>query len=173
MASVCLKIWKKKGIEFFIKQNMIGSLRDLLLDGFPGCDPFDIIETMNDSTQYFILKKKKIVAIVSIVKKGGMNRIGKKYPNMIYNVATHTEYKRQGLMKCLFDKIEKDVFKRGEAVVNLEVYKDNKPAIQFYKKRGFKRFGNRIEVPRDKSSYMMRLKNFIDLEPNGVRTIDA
>lgn len=130
-----VKVQKKKGIVHFVKKGLIPSLTECLVLSFPDTIPEEIIETMTDSTQYFICQQNKIVSILSIVSHGP-NRKTECFDNMIYNVATHPDYRRMGLMKRIFDRLENDFEE-----LHLEVFEQNTKAISFYKKRKFKIIG--------------------------------
>lgn len=145
------RVHKKKGLAFFHKKGLLPSLSECLKLSFPETRPEEIIETMDDSIQYFICKKNKVVAVLSLVPQGS-NRKSECFKNMIYNVATHPDFRRMGYMKHIFDRLQKDV-----SEIHLEVFVHNKKALSFYKKLKFKIFDTCFiwwEAP----SYMMKKK---------------
>ena len=150
-----IKVWKKEGIDFFYDLGYIPSLKELLNLSFQDGTAGETIFTMQDCTQYFIKKQNKIIAIVSVCPKGGKNRKGKSFSNMIYNVATHPDYRKKGYMRKIFERIKKDFTE-----LNLEVFTSNEDAIRFYQKQGFK-IESTLWFWFSGSSYMMRFKKSV------------
>lgn len=144
---------KKKNGLFSNPQDLL-SLKNLLSLSFPDCYSNDILSTMENSIQYYIRRKKNIVAIVSLVPKGGCNRQGNEYPNMIYNVSSHPDFRRKGLVQKIFQRIKNEV---GNEPIFLEVYRDNQPALRLYRKLGF-RVSEHCEPWFQAPSYMMKFK---------------
>lgn len=145
------RVWKKEGIDFFYDNDYIPSLKELLNVSFHDGRAGETIFTMQDCIQYFIKKPNKIIAIVSVCPKG-KNRKGKKFPNMIYNVATHPDYRRKGYMRRIFERIKKDFTE-----LNLEVFTTNEDAVRFYLQQGFT-IESTLRFWFSSSSYMMRFK---------------
>lgn len=108
------------------------SLVCLLHEAFPGMDARKI--QMSSMTQYFIIRKNRIIAILSHARKA-QARNGRTYGNMIFNVATKKEYRGMGLMTLILDALFRDGSKK---TFHLEVYRDNDPAISLYHKNGFR-----------------------------------
>ncbi len=61
----------------------------------------------------------------------------------ILNVAVHPDFRRMGIAQNMLDFLFKEGEKEGLKFYYLEVRVDNTPAINFYKKNGFKELGLR------------------------------
>lgn len=121
-------IQRSRGLTFLKTPKMYESLRELMMQAFPGSDPDGIIRTMRDMTQSYMMKKGKIISILSH-KRGNRNN-----PHMIYNVATHSGCRQKGYMTSLLS----DVFQtHPRTVFHLEVLRRNPAALSLYKKLGF------------------------------------
>jgi len=80
--------------------------------------------------------RKKIVGIAEIkLDWGRQNHVGH------YGIMVRKEYRRRGLGKCLTAevlKLAKKELRPPPKIVRLSVYAENKPAIELYKKFGFR-----------------------------------
>ena len=63
----------------------------------------------------------------------------------ITNVAVKKDFRKQGVAKMLFEYIKNEAIKRGIKIFTLEVRISNEPAINLYKKLGFKKDGIRAD----------------------------
>ncbi len=61
----------------------------------------------------------------------------------ILNVAVHPDFRRMGIAQKMLDFLFRESQKEGIKFYYLEVRVDNTPAINFYKKNGFKELGLR------------------------------
>ena len=104
----------------------------LLDSGFPSNGEY-VLNSMEDTIQCYILKRNRVVSIISI-KRMGRSRAGRYHRNILYNAVTHPEYRGKGYMKQLL----REVISRYPRPC-LEVFLDNKPALNLYKRMGFKR----------------------------------
>lgn len=102
-------------------------------------DPDSIIASMHNMLQYFYFKNNKLIAVVSLKRRGRLLCNTNEYPNVIYNVATAPRYRGKGYMKELFQFIiqhqKNDCRMR---CMHLQVLSNNTPAINLYKSLGFK-----------------------------------
>lgn len=76
----------------------------------------------------------------------------------ITNVATHPEYRRQGLADTLLAALLAEARLRGLATVSLEVRESNHSAISLYEKHGFAVVGRRnhfYKNPREHALIML------------------
>ena len=71
----------------------------------------------------------------------------------ILNIGIDPDFKRQGHGRALFKHLIEELRKRHIGEILLEVRAENKPAIQFYKKQGFK------EISVRKNYYLKNSKN--------------
>ena len=71
----------------------------------------------------------------------------------ILNIGIDSDYKRQGHATALLNHLIEELKKRNISEILLEVRAGNKPAIQFYKKQGFK------EISVRKNYYTKNSKN--------------
>jgi ribosomal-protein-alanine acetyltransferase len=67
----------------------------------------------------------------------------------ILNMAVRLEFRRQGIGSKLFDTALQNAYKQGATKVYLEVRASNDPAIEFYKRHGFKMLGRRLQYYAD------------------------
>ncbi len=67
----------------------------------------------------------------------------------ILNVAVHPDFRRKGIAQRMFDFLFQEGKKDGLNFYYLEVKIDNAPAINFYKKNGFKELGLRKGYYKD------------------------
>jgi len=123
-------VHRTRGIHHFTP-DQVQWIVGMLSDAFR-TDGTKIMELMRTTTQYYITKRKKVVAMLSFSRRN-RNRAGEEFPNMIYNVCTHPMYRERGLMKRIFQHLQKTV--RGP--LHLEVSQDNLPAIALYHAMGF------------------------------------
>ena len=121
-----------------------------------GGDPDSIVECMREMTQYAVLSSKtdNILSILSI-RPRGKSYCGEMYTNMIYNVVTSPYHRKKGYMTILMKHLIRELKTQKKRCAHLEVLKDNKNAIRFYKKLGFKII-DRCISPH--FSYIMRLR---------------
>lgn len=124
-------VHRTRGIHHFTATNQVEWIAGMLSDAFR-TDGMKIMELMRTTTQYYITKRKKVVAMLSFSRQN-KNRAGEEFPNMIYNVCTHPIYRKRGLMKRIFGHLQKTI--RGP--LHLEVFQDNLPAIALYHAMGF------------------------------------
>lgn len=61
----------------------------------------------------------------------------------ITNIATHPEYRRKGLGRCIVEALVGYARQNGLATISLEVRESNTAAIDLYKKFGFEVLGRR------------------------------
>ena len=67
-------------------------------------------------------------------------------------IATEKSHQRMGIGKDLLDRTEEETLKKGFNKIKLEVKKENKNAIHFYEKNGFKI----VSEASDHSFYMIK-----------------
>lgn len=75
----------------------------------------------------------------------------------ITNIAVHKDYRRRGAAQAIIDKLEEIGREKEMIGLTLEVRKSNIPAIDLYKKNGFKLEGIRPEYYEDnrEDAYIM------------------
>lgn len=60
----------------------------------------------------------------------------------IFHLGVHPDYRNQGFGSRLIGEAESRLKRRGLDSVGIYVLPDNKPALEFYEKRGYRSFGN-------------------------------
>lgn len=147
---------KKKEIHESIGLSGIRRPKDVieLLDAAFGHGE-NILATMNDSHQFFITHRGRVVAILSFMDRGAVSN-GRRYSNMIYNVATHPDFRRRSWMRQLLE----EVIRRHthQAPLHLEVLEENRPAVALYESLGF-RIQHRWMHPTGKPTLLMRRRS--------------
>jgi ribosomal-protein-alanine N-acetyltransferase len=83
----------------------------------------------------------------------------------ILNIGIDHDYKRQGHGTTLLNHLIEELKKRNISEILLEVKVGNKPAIQFYKKQGFK------EISVRKNYYTKNSKNQLHREDGIIMSI--
>jgi ribosomal protein S18 acetylase RimI-like enzyme len=79
----------------------------------------------------------------------------------IYHLATHPDFRRQGIAKMLMQHALNELSHRGCPKVNLQVRKSNIEVIEFYKGIGFTEdstlsFGRRLDAPVSGSNQSLK-----------------
>lgn len=110
------------------------SLVGLLREAFPHTEADGILASMGSMTQYFILRRGRVAAVLSHARRARA-RNGRAYANMIFNVATRKRYRGMGFMTHILDALFRDAPRK---TFHLEVYSDNAPAISLYQKKDFR-----------------------------------
>ena len=132
-----VKVYSCRGLEFLdhggerSKEKNIQHAIALLDSGFPSFG-ISVLESMGNTLQYYILKRNRVVSIIS-VKRMGRSRAGKYHRNILYNAVTHPDHRGKGYMKRLL----REVIDRHPRP-SLEVFLDNIPAITLYHRMGFR-----------------------------------
>lgn len=126
------------GLDAIISDRHYHFLYQLLSQSFHDVDAGEIMGSMLFMRQYFLFKRDRPVAVVSVRDRGFLQCAGKYYNNVLYNVSTASSYRGKGCMKKLLRHIIRDYRKQKKRHLNLEVYKDNTPAVSLYKKLGFR-----------------------------------
>lgn len=84
----------------------------------------------------------------------------------IYSIAVHPQYQKQGIAQKLHDFIKTLVIKKHCDEIILEVRKDNKPALAFYRKNGYELFGEYKKFYEDNTD-ALRLHKIIKRHGKG------
>lgn len=59
------------------------------------------------------------------------------FDNIIHLMMVDADLQRQGLGSVLLSHAEEQLFKRGNSIIRLETFEDNRQAVNFYKKYGW------------------------------------
>lgn len=130
-------IIRSKGLDALDDKQLL-FLSKFLTKSFNTTCANDLLTLMDQMEQYFFIKNKKPVAVVSFRKRGYLSCTNTYYTNVLYNVATAHYYRKRGYMKKLLKHIIKEKkTKRENKYLHLEVLKKNHKAIHLYKKLGF------------------------------------
>lgn len=112
-----------------------------------------IDELTTESRVYFVVvesETKKVVGYAGAWNTGG--------DYSIISVATHTDYRRQGIAKKLLKRLILDAKDKNIKALSLEVNEKNTPAINLYRDLGFIITNVRANYYKDKeSAYIMWL----------------
>ncbi len=82
----------------------------------------------------------------------------------LVSIAVHPEHRRRGIAQHLINRLESMITR--ERVIRLEVRKNNKPAIQFYTKNGYKLAGVEEHYYRDGEDALIMEKTYAS-SPDG------
>jgi len=107
----------------------------------------------SQAMHYGCFKNEKLVSIATVIKRKNGYFKGKQY--QLRGMATLSEYQGLGLGKKLLIKLEEEVAKQSAEVLwcNARV-----KAVKFYEKLGFKKVGERFEIPQIGGHFIMYKK---------------
>jgi predicted GNAT family acetyltransferase len=128
-----------KGLKFLRTQGQKTHMIDLLNISFKTTEGDDILSSMENSHQYYILHKHRIASILSL-KETALSRTGNYIPFMIYNACTHPRFQNRGFMSNLLAHVVKTLVTDRPGYLFLEVLKNNTSAIGLYHKMGFRAY---------------------------------
>lgn len=125
------------GLRFIRTTGQKTHLIHLLNCSFDTTNGEDILCSMQDARQYYILHKHRVASIVTL-KKNALSRTGEWVSFMLYNACTHPRFQNQGLMSRLITHVERSIgTQESPSYLSLEVLKKNIPALCLYHKLGF------------------------------------
>lgn len=128
-----------KGLKFLRTQGQKTHMIDLLNISFKTTEGDDILSSMENSHQYYILHKHRIASILSL-KENALSRTGNYIPFMIYNACTHPRFQNRGFMSKLLTHVVKTLVTDHPGSLFLEVLKNNTSAMCLYHKMGFRTY---------------------------------
>lgn len=99
----------------------------------PHNEPNSVIErklSMNDGLFFVASVEGRVVGTVLAGYDG--------VRGWIYHLATHLDFRRQGIGRKLMDHATSELAERGCIKINLQVRKSNLDVIEFYRRVGFK-----------------------------------
>jgi [ribosomal protein S18]-alanine N-acetyltransferase len=77
----------------------------------------------------------------------------------VLNVATHPDWRRQGLARRLMLHVQRDALKRGSVLITLEARRSNHSALQLYDELGFLPVGVRPRYYENSEDAIVMVKN--------------
>jgi ribosomal-protein-alanine N-acetyltransferase len=94
--------------------------------------PEDFLHLFHEGTNTFLVARlgDRVEGYISAIKNGKQG--------CIISLAVEAEHRQQGVGRALFEEVKRRLISKGVEVITLHVRTTNHPAINFYRKLGFK-----------------------------------
>ncbi len=142
-------------IKEFKEENLIDVLKiESKVFGERGYGMNAFIELINKNNFFYIVQSKE--KIIGYVLAGKIN----KNETKLISIAISPKFQNKGIGSKLIEHLFEEIKENNLNQINLEVRENNKKAIKFYKKMGFKEAGEKIDYYENNEDAIYMTKRF-------------